>query len=176
MFAKEQARELTTLIVKQNIKEKKYSDKIITCNDFSIVVNHTRDVLCFSTLRYEQYMSAFIHPQFVCFSLKTKDRQGQHHPFFHAQTFKKLVLDHVNSLYENPLLMAKFSADSDNYQQFSQEFKKHNDKLLAARQTWTTKSNQLLGYDIKEKEDVTVLCSPRTKNIEDIEITYRKKL
>jgi hypothetical protein len=175
MFAKERAQELTTFIFNQNIKKKEYSNTEVTYDNSHVSVSFSNEEICFHDLYQGQYMYAFIESRFISFCLKTKDDEDKYHPLFHAQTFKKLVVDYAQLLYEKPLLTAKFLPGSDNHRQFSQEFKKNNDKLLAAQKTWTTKSNQLLGYDIKEKEDVYVFYLPNKKKIEDINIMYRKE-
>jgi hypothetical protein len=175
MFDKEQAKELTTFIFNQNIKKKEYSNTEVAYDNSNVLVTFSDQMISFHDLHQGQYMHAIIASRFISFCLKTKNEENRYHPFFHAQTFKKLAVGYAESIYENPLLTAKFLPGSDNYRQFSKDFKKHNDKLLAAQKTWTTKSNQLLGYEIKEKENVYVFYFPNKKKIEDINIIYRKK-
>jgi len=177
MSPKENAKLLTTLLFQNNIKQGEYfEDKSINCKNWQILVNHSRYHLEFYDLYYKHFLSCVINPVFFSFNLKTKDHQEFHHPFFHATTFKKLVAQHVNSLYKNPLLMSRFNPDSDNYQQFLKKFKKHGDKLHAIKKTWTSKSNYNLGYVVENENDIILRTAKKDpRNILSIDVTYRKK-
>jgi len=177
MSPKENAQILTTLLFKNNIKQGEYfEDKSINCNNWQILATHSRHHLGFYDLYRNHFLSCVINPNFFFFSLKTKDDQGHHHSFFHATTFKKLVVQYVNSLYKNPLLMSRFNPDSDNYQQFLKKFKKHQNKLQAIKNTWTDQSNRNLGYLINDENDIILRTSKKDpRNILSIDVTYRKK-